>query len=122
MQVRDPLAARPFVQVVDVLGHDVQVDAPLGGPGGVLPLSDGHVAGVGSCLLADMPAPEVPGVHGVGVLGPGVQGGHVLRVDALPDAGLRVAEGVQPRVLAHSRAGEDDDVPRARQDVSQFLR
>ena len=109
VQVGDrPLGrAAAFVQVVDVLGGHVPP------PGAAVelraPRGDRPMSGIGRRRARQVHAPQVPGPDLAGVVAPGVEVGHRLRVDLGPQAGLRVAERGQPGFGAHSGAGEELD-------------
>jgi hypothetical protein len=106
VHVHDPRHAGSFVQVVDVLGAEVEFVPARGEPG--LELGQGQVGGVGFDLLQVGAAGVVEGVHLARVAREALGRGHLAEVDPGPDPG-RVAEGGQPALGRDPGAGQDEE-------------
>lgn len=116
MPGREDAAARAFVEVVDVLRDDPQVRPLRVGPVGECAMAD-----VGLDIANELGPPAIPGPDEVGVALPRVDRRELLRVVALPQARLRVAERGDAALDAHPRAREDDDVTRIARQVEDVV-
>jgi hypothetical protein len=100
-------APRPPVQPVDVLGDQGEAGAPA------LELCEREVAGVWSRLRHELAAPFVPLPDQAGIPVERLRGCELLRVVALPEPGLGLAEGRHSALGGDAGARQRDDVVRA---------
>lgn len=98
MEVEDVLRASTLVEVIDILGNDVDVVMLLQG-------SQGKVGGIGLCGQYISPAHVVEGLYEGGIAAPGAGCGYVFNVVAFPQA-IAIAEGAETAFGTDAGAGE----------------
>ena len=109
-------APRPPVQPVHVLGDQGELGAPA------LELREREVAGVRRGLRHELAAPRVPLPDQAGIPVERLRGSELLRVVALPEPGLGLAEGRHPALGGDAGARQRDDVLRVAERFDQGRR
>jgi hypothetical protein len=98
-------AARPRVQPIHVLGYEGELGDSA------LALGQRPVARVRLGLCHECAPPLVPLLHKARIPGERLRCRELLRVVALPEPGLGLAEGRDPALGRDSGAGQRDDAP-----------
>ena len=103
MQLYYVPAARPRVQAVHVLGYEGKLRDVA------LELRQRLMSRVRRGLPHEIAPPLIPLPHEAGVSGESLRGRELLRVVALPEPGLRLAERWHPALDRDAGAGQHDD-------------
>ncbi len=116
MQLYNGPAARPLVQAVHVLCHEDEIRDEA------LELGQRPVTSVRLGLHHEVAPPLVPLPHQPGISGERLGGREILRVVALPETCLGLAEGRDPTLGRDAGSGQGDDVPGVAQGLDQVQR
>ena len=104
MQVDDPVAAGPFVQVIHILGYYRDLRHPL------RQRSNRPVGCVRLATQQLLPPPLVPAPYPGGIGHEAFRRRQLLGVVIRPETGQGIAEGGNPAFRRRARAGEDEDM------------
>jgi hypothetical protein len=104
MHVQQAYGARPFVQVIDVLGDDEQIAPPLG-----IEPCQCDVRIIRLHLVERSSASIVERMHQVRIAGKGLGSGDILDVVTFPES-IGPTKGCNAAVGANACSGQNDDI------------